>query len=157
MQPTTTPCTAETAHYLSFRLGGLDYGLPYSRVRELRPFRELDRFSSEGALLQGVAVTRGLIIPIVDMRAAFGTHRQAPDPALDVIILQLSSCVMGMLVDAVTGVVSLAGLDIHPVPGAGAVEADYLIGLGLVAERRLILIDVERLMAIRTSQAAPAA
>ena len=51
MQPTTTPGTAETADYLSFRLGGLDYGLPYSRVRELRPFRELDRFSSDGALL----------------------------------------------------------------------------------------------------------
>ena len=108
MQPTTMPCAGQTADYLSFRLGGLDYGLPYGRVRELRPFRELDRFSSEGALLHGVAVSRGMIIPIVDMRAAFGTGKQAPEPQLDVIILQLSSCVMGMLVDEVGDIVSLA-------------------------------------------------
>ena len=157
MQPTTTPGAAEKADYLSFRLGGLDYGLPYSRVRELRPFRELDRFSSDGALLHGVAVSRGMIIPIVDMRAAFGTAVQAPDPALDVIILQLSSCVMGMLVDSVTEVVSLSTVDIHPVPDPGAAEADYLIGLALAAERRLILIDIDRLMAIRTSEPVRAA
>lgn len=157
MQPTTTPGTAETADYLSFRLGGLDYGLPYSRVRELRPFRELDRFSSDGALLHGVAVSRGMIIPIVDMRAAFGTARQAPDPTLDVIILQLSNCVMGMLVDGVTDVVSLSMVDIHPLPGLGAAEADYLIGLALTAGRRLILIDIDRLMAIRASQPVRAA
>ena len=150
MQPTTTPCAA-ASHYLSFRLGGLDYGLPYGRVRELRAFRELDRFSSEGALLHGVAVSRGMIIPIVDMRAAFGMHSQAPAPTLDVIILQLSSCVMGLLVDEVHDIVSLPTADIHPVPGVGALEADYLIGLGVAHGRRLILVDIDRLMAIRSA------
>ena len=158
MQPTTMPCALPAADYLSFRLGELDYGLPYSRVRELRPFRELDRFSSEGALLHGVAVSRGMIIPLVDMRAAFGT---APPPACgtapDVIILQLSSCVMGMVVDEVGDIVRLAPADIRPVPGLGKVEADYLIGLGLVAGRRLILVDIDRLMAIRGGQSVEAA
>ncbi|OYO30010.1 chemotaxis protein CheW [Janthinobacterium sp. PC23-8] len=157
MQPTTMPCAEQTADYLSFRLGGLDYGLPYGRVRELRPFRELDRFSSEGALLHGVAVSRGMIIPIVDMRAAFGLSNQAPDPQLDVIILQLSSCVMGMLVDEVGDIVSLGNGNIHPLPGLGTVEADYLIGLGLAAGRRLILLDIDRLMAIRPTHPVQAA
>ncbi len=157
MQPTTMHCAEETADYLRFRLGGLDYGLPYGRVRELRPFRELERFSSEGALLHGVAISRGMIIPIVDMRAAFGLSNQAPDPQLDVIILQLSSCVMGMLVDEVGDIVSLAMGDIHPLPGLGAVEADYLIGLGLAAGRRLILLDIDRLMAIRPAHPGQAA
>ena len=158
MQPTTTPCALPAADFLSFRLGGLDYGLPYSRVRELRPFRELDRFSSEGALLHGVAVSRGMIIPLVDMRAAFGTAPpQACGTAPDVIILQLSSCVMGMVVDEVGDIVRLAPADIRPVPGLGKVEADYLIGLGLVAGRRLILVDIDRLMAIRGGQPVEAA
>ena len=157
MQPSSMPCAAPAADYLSFRLGGLDYGLPYSRVRELRPFRELDRFSSEGALLHGVAVSRGMIIPIVDMRAAFGTAPHAVDAAPDVIILQLSSCVMGMVVDEVGDVVRLAPSDIEPLPGVGAVEADYLIGLGLAAGRRLILVEIDRLMAIRGGQPVQAA
>ena len=159
MQPTTPPGAAGTAEpvcvqyptqYLSFRLGGLEYGLDYRCVRELRPLKELDRFSSEGEVLHSVAVSRGVIIPIVDMRAAFGSTDGAPDPSTDVIILQLSNGVMGMVVDGVTDIVSLAPADIAAVPGLGEAEADYLLGLGTVAGRRLILVDIDRLMAIRS-------
>lgn len=153
MQPTTTPDAATAqclTQYLSFRLGGLEYGLDYRCVRELRPLKELDRFSSEGEVLRSVAVSRGVIIPIVDMRAAFGSAQGTPDPATDVIILQLSNGVMGMVVDGVTDIVSLAASDIAAVPGLGAAEADYLLGLGTLAGRRLILVDIDRLMAIRS-------
>ena len=152
MQPTTTPGAATEQYltqYLSFRLGGLEYGLDYRCVREWRPLKELDRFSSEGEVLHSVAVSRGVIIPIVDMRAAFGSTRGAPDPSTDVIILQMSNGVMGMVVDGVTDIVSLAPADIATVPGLGEVEADYLMGLGMVSGRRLILVDIDRLMAIR--------
>ncbi|MDI3292841.1 chemotaxis protein CheW [Janthinobacterium tructae] len=153
MQPTTTPDAATAqclTQYLSFRLGGLEYGLDYRCVRELRPLKELDRFSSEGEVLRSVAVSRGVIIPIVDMRAAFGSVQGTPDPSTDVIILQLSNGVMGMVVDGVTDIVSLAASDIAVVPGLGAAEADYLLGLGTLAGRRLILVDIDRLMAIRS-------
>ena len=154
MQPTTTPGAAATAEhstyltqYLSFRLGGLEYGLDYRCVRELRPLKELDRFSSEGEVLHSVAVSRGVIIPIVDMRAAFGSARGAPDPSTDVIILQLSNGVMGMVVDGVTDVVWLDACQIQAIPGAGAV--DYLLGLGECEGRRLILVDIDKLMSIK--------
>ena len=58
--------------YLVFRLGGLDYALDFSKVQELRPLKELERFSSDGEIISGVAVSRGVIMPIVDMRIAFG-------------------------------------------------------------------------------------
>jgi len=159
MQPTTTPGAAATAEhstaqhltqYLSFRLGGLEYGLDYRCVRELRPLKELDRFSSEGELLHSVAVSRGVIIPIVDMRAAFGSAQGTPDPSTDVIILQLSNGVMGMVVDGVTDIVSLAASRHRRRTRPGAAEADYLLGLGTLAGRRLILVDIDRLMAIRS-------
>ena len=56
---------------------------------------------------------------------------------------------MGMVVDGVTGVVSLAPEQVQPVPGAGQADADYLLGLGQVGERRLILVDIDRLMSVR--------
>src|SRR5450830_1489750 len=119
MQPTTTPgalVMADTlrAPYLSFRLGGLEYGLHYGSVQELRRLKELDRFSSQGEVLQSVAVSTG---------------------------------VMGMVVDGVTDIVSLAPADITPVAGLGVAEADYLLGVGVVDGRRLILVDIDRLMA----------
>lgn len=135
--------------FLSFHLGGLEYGLDFAKVQELRPMQDLERFASEGEILSGVAVSRGVIMPIVDMRIAFSSRVSATGPLTDVIILKLSSCVMGMVVDGVTDIVSLAASDIHPMPGSGATsDVDYLLGVGETDGRRLILIDIDKLMSI---------
>lgn len=136
--------------YLVFRLGGLDYALDFGKVQELRPLKALERFAADGEIISGVAVSRGVIMPIVDMRIAFGPRPPAHDPQTDVIILKLSNCVMGMVVDGVTDIVSLTVEQIKPIPGAGAGQAiDYLIGLGEVDGRRLIVVDIDKLMSIR--------
>ncbi len=136
-----------TRRFLSFSLGGLEYGLDFDKVQELRVLKSLERFASDGAIISGVAVSRGVIMPIVDMRAAFAGQRAQAGPLTDVIIVKLSSCVMGMVVDGVTGVVGLRAEQIVPIPDAG--QADYLIGLGQVEGRRLILVDIDRLMSIQ--------
>lgn len=135
--------------YLSFTLGGLEYGLDFAKVQELRVLKALERFASSGEIIGGVAVSRGVIMPLVDMRAAFGSTPRAPDPMPDVIILRLTSCVMGMVVDGVTGVVTLHPDQIAPVPGTECMDADYLIGIAQKGERRLILVDIDRLMSVR--------
>lgn len=136
--------------YLVFRLGGLDYALDFDKVQELRPLQALERFSSDGEIVSGVVVSRGVIMPIVDMRIAFGPRPPQHDPLTDVIILKLSSCVMGMVVDGVTDIVSLALEQIQPIAGAAAV--DYLAGLGEVDGRRLIVVDIDKLMSVRKVQ-----
>lgn len=148
----TVAAHGEVRQYLSFRLGGLEYALDYSNVQELRPLKALERFAADGEIVQGVAVSRGVIMPIVDMRIAFGPRPPEHDPGTDVIILKLSSCVMGMVTDGITDIVSLARSQIKPFPNLSAEaarDADYLLGLAETGERRLIVLDIDRLMAIR--------
>lgn len=152
--------TSTARQYLVFRLGGLDYALDFSKVQELRPLKELERFSSDREIISGVAVSRGVIIPIVDMRIAFGPRPPKHDPLTDVIILKLSSCVMGMVVDGVTDIVSLTVEQLQPVPvvetpAAVAPQVDYLLGIGVVDDRRLIVVDIDKLMSIRKVPCAP--
>lgn len=151
MHTTESPAACSgTTQFLSFQLGGLEYGLDFSKVKELRMLQSLERFASEGEIISGVAVSRGVIMPIVDMRVAMTGRQSAPSPHTNVIILQLSNCIMGMVVDGVTDVVLLDNDQIHPIPGteeAGGV--DYLIGLGESDGRRLILIDIDKLMSIQ--------
>jgi len=141
--------TTTLTQFLSFTLGGLEYGLDVAKVQELRVLKALERFTADGAIVGGVAVSRGVIMPLVDMRVACGKAPDAPDPLTDVIILKLSTCTMGLVVDGVTGVVSLAPEQVRPVPGADQADAAYLLGLGQIGERRLILVDIERLMSVR--------
>lgn len=138
-----------TQEYLSFALGGLEYGLDARQVRELCAFEALERFADGGAVVPGVARKRGVIMPLVDLRAAFAGYPLPFAPHNDVIILELAHCVIGMVVDAVHGVVALRPDQVGPLPCAdGAAPADYLLGLGSYGARRLILVDIERLMAV---------
>jgi purine-binding chemotaxis protein CheW len=146
--PDQAPASA-TTDFLSFRLGGLDYALEFSKVEELRVLTSLERFSSEGEIINGVALSRGVIMPIVDMRASMPERQRKPDPQTDVIILKLSTCVLGMVVDGVTDVVKLRAEQISPVPTTDRVAADYLLGLAELDGRRLILIDIDKLMSVQ--------
>ncbi|MES2264048.1 MAG: chemotaxis protein CheW [Pseudomonadota bacterium] len=152
MEPTPTAgagADPELRPYLSFRLGGLEYALDYGKVRELRPLNALERLASDGSIIGGVAVSRGVIMPIVDMRIAFGPRPPVHDPKTDVIILQLSHCVMGMVTDGVTDVVKLSSGAIQPLPGLAG-DVDYLLGIGTTAAgRRLIVVDIDKLMSVR--------
>jgi purine-binding chemotaxis protein CheW len=152
-KPDRTPVVdAELRQYLTFRLGGLEYALDYDRVRELRPLRSLERVASGGEIVQGVALAHGVIMPIVDMRIAFGPRPPQHDPRTDVIILKLSTCVMGMVTDGVSDIVNLSPQQIHPFRNVGR-EVDYLRGIGELGERRLIVLDIDKLMAIRSAHA----
>jgi purine-binding chemotaxis protein CheW len=147
MQNDQPASNARDTEFLSFTLGGLEYGLDFAKVQELRVLQSLERFAADGELIDGVAVSRGVIMPIVDMRSAFAGRPLIPDPMTDVIILKLSSCVMGMVVDSVTGVVTLAPDQISAIPG-DAGQVDYLVGVGVVDGRRLIIVDIDKLMSI---------
>ena len=146
---------AHTQEFLSFTLGGMEYGLDARQVREWRPLDALGRFAAGTAVVPGVAQSRGVIMPIVDMRAVFAGAGAPVCAPSDVIVLTLTHCVMGMVVERVNGVVTLRPNQISAVPCAeGAAPADYLLGLGEAGGRRLILIDINRLMAVGQDRAA---
>jgi purine-binding chemotaxis protein CheW len=64
-----------------------------------------------------------------------------------VIILNIGGRIMGMVVDSVSDVTTLQPDQIKAAPEMGtAFNSDYLMGLGTVDERMLILIDIDRLM-----------
>jgi purine-binding chemotaxis protein CheW len=140
---------ARTQTFLSFTLGSMEYGIDARQVREWRPFDEVTRFAAGANVVPGVAQSRGVIMPVVDMRAAFGGNAAQECVQCDMIIMTLSHCVVGLVVERVNGMVELAAGDIRAVPYIdGAVPADYLLGLGETGARRLILVDIDRLMAV---------
>ncbi|WP_240901440.1 chemotaxis protein CheW, partial [Thioalkalivibrio sp. XN279] len=63
------------------------------------------------------------------------------------IILNIGKRVIGMVVDAVSDVTSLAHDQVRPAPEFGTVlDTAYIDGLATVDERMIIIIDIEKLM-----------
>ena len=87
------------------------------------------------------------MVPIIDMRIKFKLGTPTYDQFTVVIILNMASRVMGMVVDSVSDVITLTPEQVKPAPEMGSVlDTDYLIGLGTLDERMLILVDIDRLM-----------
>ncbi len=133
--------------FLTFRLGKEEYGIEILTVQEIRGYDAVTHIANAPEFIKGVVNLRGIIVPIVDMRIKFKLDKADYDQFTVVIILIVSGRVVGIVVDAVSDVINLSSEQIRPAPEFGAtINAEYIMGLGTVGERMLILMDIEKLM-----------
>ena len=139
--------TAAQGEYLTFRLGAEEYGIDILRVQEIRSYEAPTRIANAPAFLKGVVNLRGVIVPIVDLRLKLGCDSAEYNHFTVVIVLNVRGRVVGAVVDSVSDVLELAGEAIRPAPQLNAtIDASYITGIGSVADRMLILMDIEALM-----------
>ena len=138
---------AASQEYLAFKLGAEEYGIDILKVQEIRGYEAVTRIANAPEFIKGVINLRGIIIPVVDMRIKFNLGEPVYDQFTVVIILNISGRVVGMVVDSVSDVTTLTPDQIKATPDMGtAFSAEYMIGLGTIDERMLILVDIQRLM-----------
>ena len=136
-----------TDEFLAFTLGKEEYGIHILKVQELRGYETPTRIANAPDFIKGVVNLRGIIVPIVDMRIKFNLGTPTYDQFTVVIILNINGRVVGMVVDSVSDVITLSTDQIKPAPEMGtALNTDYLIGLGTLEQRMLILVDIDKLM-----------
>ena len=137
-----------TGHeFLAFTLGKEEYGIHILKVQELRGYETPTRIANAPDFIKGVVNLRGIIVPIVDMRIKFNLGTPTYDQFTVVIILNINGRVVGMVVDSVSDVITLSSDQIKPAPEMGtALNTEYLIGLGTLDQRMLILVDIDKLM-----------
>ena len=152
-QQALRPAPAHTARvlknneFLTFRLGAEEYGIDILKVQEIRSYETVTNIANAPDFIKGVVNLRGVIVPIVDMRIKFGLSDIGYNVFTVVIILNVAGRVVGMVVDSVSDVISLAPEQIRPAPDFSAsFDISYITGLGTVDSRMLILVDIEKLM-----------
>ena len=133
--------------FLAFTLGSEEYGIDILKVQEIRGYEAVTRIANAPEFIKGVINLRGIIIPVVDMRIKFNLGEPVYDQFTVVVILNINGRVVGMVVDSVSDVTTLAPEQVKPAPEMGtAFSSDYLIGLGTIDERMLILVNIDKLM-----------
>ena len=138
---------APNGEYLTFRLGAEEYGIDILRVQEIRSYEPPTRIANAPAFLKGVVNLRGVIVPIVDLRLKLGCDTAEYNHFTVVIVLNVRGRVVGAVVDSVSDVLELAGETIRPAPAMNStIDTGFITGIGSVADRMLILMDIEALM-----------
>ncbi|HEU0277045.1 MAG TPA: chemotaxis protein CheW [Rhodanobacteraceae bacterium] len=137
----------DARQYLVFSLGDEEYAIDILKVQEIRDYEHVTRVSGAPPFIKGVANLRGLIVPIVDLRIKFRLAHADYNGQTVVIVINLGARVVGVVVDRVSDVVTLAPGQTKPAPDFGiGLPLDYVDGLGDLAERMLILVDIEKLL-----------
>jgi purine-binding chemotaxis protein CheW len=135
------------SEFLTFTLGHEEYGIDILKVQEIRGYDAVTAIANTPEFIKGVINLRGIIVPIVDMRIKFNLGNVEYNQFTVVIILNIAKRVVGMVVDGVSDVITLSPDQVKAAPEFGsAIDTRYVMGLGTVDERMLILVDIEKLM-----------
>lgn len=133
--------------YLTFTLGEEEYGIDILKVQEIRGYDAVTKIANTPDFIKGVINLRGAVVPIVDLRIKFNLGRVEYDKFTVVIILNLEKRIVGIVVDGVSDVIALTTEQIRSVPElVSGIDTRYLVGLGSLEDRMLILVDIAKLM-----------
>jgi len=155
-QATETGITAgELAHlagkHLTFKLGAEEFGLEILKVQEIIKMMDITRVPRTPDFVRGVINLRGKVIPVVDLRLRFGMEQKATTDKTCVIVVQIRrenlTVTMGTIVDEVSEVLDVTSEQIEPAPEfGGAVNTDFILGMGKVGKRVVMLLDVDKVL-----------
>lgn len=143
---------AQAGKYLSFVLGQEEYGLEILKVQEINGMMDITRVPRTPSYVRGVINLRGRVIPIISLREKFKMPAIEDDEKTCIIVVQVqyqdNRITMGIVVDEVSEVLNIVEGEIEPPPsfGGGMEEADYIIGMGKLEDKVVILLDINRVM-----------
>ena len=140
--------TSDTVQqYITFTLDAQEYGVDIMMVREIKGWTETTALPQAPPHVRGVMNLRGIIVPILDLRARFGMGMTKPSRMHVVIIVTAAARTTGLLVDAVSDIVSVEPGAIRAVPQMGQpVEESFLEGLVPLGDRMVTLVSLAGLI-----------
>jgi purine-binding chemotaxis protein CheW len=147
MDYTEHTTTGNSGEFLTFTLGDEEYGIDILKVQEIRGYDAVTKIANSPPSIKGVINLRGAIVPIVDLRIKFNLGEPTYDQFTVVIILNIGKRVVGVVVDGVSDVIQLSSDNLRPAPEFGSIlDTRYILGLGTVDDRMIIVVDIESLM-----------
>ncbi|HTA90840.1 MAG TPA: chemotaxis protein CheW [Polyangiaceae bacterium] len=133
--------------HVVFSLAGTEYALPVDTVLQMETFSGATHVPGVPAYVAGIVTVRGLVVPVIDLRARFGLP--PADMTLDtrIVVTESGSRVVALRVDSAREVLQLDLEKHQPAPAvvsersSGFVRAVHALG-----PRLLLLVDLQKIL-----------
>jgi len=142
---------SKETQYLTFAVGDEEFGVGVLQAKEIIEYDTVTTVPNAPAFIRGVINLRGSVVPVVDLAVKFGRQSSAVTRRSCIVVVEVKQddavTVMGIFADRVTQVADLTADEIEAAPTFGTgVRTDWLVGLGRVGKRYLLLLDTDRLL-----------
>ena len=136
----------ESTQYVTFTIGHEEYGVEIMSVREIMGWIEPTSVPNQKTHMRGVINMRGVIVPVYDLRARFGAGVTEASPLHVYIIVTVENRSLGLLVDAVSDILTVMDQQLQPVPDIDrSIDAEFLTHLVTVNHRMVTLLSLDKL------------
>lgn len=144
---TTAASPRLAAQFLTFHLADQEFGLELLAVQEIQGFMPITPIPNVPPHLKGVINLRGTVLPVIDLRLKFGLPPVDYSKFTVIIIATVSDRLVGLIVDAVSDVLSASQGEIQPRPDFGdTIDTRFVSGMYRANERLAILLDLPQLL-----------
>ena len=127
---------------IAFRIGDQEFCVNIMSVREIRGWTPATPLPHSPHYVLGVLNLRGAVLPIIDMSLRLGMKPAEPTVRHVIIVAQVNTKVVGLLVDAVSDILTVSKDDIHNVPEGNSIDTELLNGIVTHESRMVGLIDL---------------
>jgi purine-binding chemotaxis protein CheW len=142
--------------FILFEVAGTSYALPSRNIKQLEMIETITPVPNAAPCVEGVAFTRGQVIPALNLRSRFGLERVAHTPRSRLIVTNQNGRTVGLVVDSAREFISIPKEAIQPPPqGLSGLSGQYLKGVATVAGRVILIVDLEELWQIEAATATP--
>jgi len=138
---------AAARELISFRVGVQEFCVDIMAVREIRGWTAATALPRSPSFVRGVINLRGAVLPIVDLAARLGFDSAEPTARHVIIVAQIGPQMVGLLVDAVSDILTVTDDVIQPTPEVASDTAKTFVrGLLAIEGRMISLIGLDRLL-----------
>ncbi len=145
----------QASELVAFRIGDQDFCVDIMSVREIRGWTPATPIPHAPRFVRGVINLRGTVLPIVDLAQRFGLPAVEPTARHVIIVTQIGKQMAGLLVDAVSDILSMDDNQVQPTPEvASSVAKNFIRGVLALDGRMINIITLENIMPAREREAA---
>jgi purine-binding chemotaxis protein CheW len=151
----TLVASTERRELISFRVGEQEYCVNIMAVREIRGWSPATSLPESPGFMRGVINLRGAVLPIMDLAARLGMPMVEPSVRSVFIVVQAGDRMVGLLVDAVSDILSITDDLVQPTPDVACDSVrSFVRGIVSIEGRMISEISLDRILPEREALAA---
>jgi purine-binding chemotaxis protein CheW len=140
---------------IAFRIGDQEFCVNIMSVREIRGWTPATPLPHSPSHVLGVINLRGAVLPIINLSIRLGMKPVEPEARHVIIVAQVGAKVVGLLVEAVSDILTVSDDNIQPTPEISSdLEKQYARGILAIDKRMICLIELGALFPDAESEAA---
>jgi purine-binding chemotaxis protein CheW len=138
---------ADTRQYITFLANGQEFASPIMAIREIRGWVDTTPLPNVPNYVRGVINLRGTVLPVIDLKARLGLGQTEVTPKNVIIVIDTDHRQTGLLVDAVSDIISVSSDDIQPPPEMMQNDSSsrYVEGIAVRDGRMVTLLGIAEL------------